>query len=105
MSSNCRGKETTKFVVCLEQKPLSAGFPEEFHCAKHWYLSREPGDVPYDWTTDIREAYSFKSPEEAADYVRSGMFLSKLCDPHYAVVFSFDILEYKETITYREQLN
>ena len=105
MSSNCRGEETTKFIVCLEQKPLSAGLPEEFHCAKRWYLSRPTGDVSYDWTTDIRGAYSFKSPEEAVDYVRSGMFVSKLCDPHYAVVFSFDVLEYKETITYREQLN
>lgn len=69
--------EKISYVVELERAPAPIGYPDELRSIGVWYVQDSPD---FRWTTHIELAKHFSTPEEAKEFMKSGMLSSKFCE-------------------------
>lgn len=69
--------EKISYVVELERSPAPTGYPDELRGVAVWYVQDSPD---FRWTTHIEMAKHFSTPEEAKEFMESGMLSSKFCE-------------------------
>ena len=70
------GYEKISYIVELQRVPAPIGYPDELRSGMSWYVQDSPD---FRWTTHIDMAKHFSTPEEAKEFMKSGMFSSKFC--------------------------